>query len=181
MVVVLLIGALYIVQRLLVPKYQTGIVEGSMVEEYYKDRSDHEVLFVGDCEVYENFSTIELWRKYGITSYIRGSAQQLTWQSYYLLEDALKYETPKVVVFNVLALKYNEPQSEAYNRMSIDGMKWSMSKVNDIKASMTDEENFLLLLLSLALNRTNLYGLCTKQMQLVPSIELIVSSYHNKC
>lgn len=140
---VLLIGALYIVQRLLVPKYQTGIVEGSMVEEYYKDRSDHEVLFVGDCEVYENFSTIELWRKYGITSYIRGSAQQLTWQSYYLLEDALKHETPKVVVFNVLALKYNEPQSEAYNRMSIDGMKWSMSKVNDIKASMTDEENFV--------------------------------------
>ncbi len=143
LVAVLLIGALYIVQRLLVPKYQTGIVEGSMVEEYYKDRSDHEVLFVGDCEVYENFSTIELWRKYGITSYIRGSAQQLTWQSYYLLEDALKYETPKVVVFNVLALKYNEPQSEAYNRMSIDGMKWSMSKVNDIKASMTDEENFV--------------------------------------
>ena len=46
--------------------------------------------------------------KYGITSYIRGSAQQLTWQSYYLLEDALKHETPKVVVFNVLALKYNE-------------------------------------------------------------------------
>lgn len=107
LVAVLLIGALYIVQRLLVPKYQTGIVEGSMVEEYYKDRSDHEVLFVGDCEVYENFSTIELWRKYGITSYIRGSAQQLTWQSYYLLEDALKHETPKVVVFNVLALKYN--------------------------------------------------------------------------
>ena len=61
LVAVLLIGALYIVQRLLVPKYQTGIVEGSMVEEYYKDRSDHEVLFVGDCEVYENFSTIELW------------------------------------------------------------------------------------------------------------------------
>lgn len=48
-----------------------------------------------------------------------------------------------MVVFNVLALKYNEPQSEAYNRMSIDGMKWSMSKVNDIKASMTDEENFV--------------------------------------
>ena len=41
LVAVLLIGALYIVQRLLVPKYQTGIVEGSMVEEYYKDRSDH--------------------------------------------------------------------------------------------------------------------------------------------
>lgn len=137
------VTALYLLQRLLVPKYQTGIVEGSMIEEYYKDDVDHEVLFVGDCEVYENFSTITLWEKYGISSYIRGSAQQLTWQSYYLLEDALRYETPKVVVFNVLALKYNEPQSEAYNRMSIDGMRWSSSKINNIKASMTEEENFI--------------------------------------
>lgn len=137
------VTALYLLQRLLVPKYQTGIVEGSMIEEYYKDDVDHEVLFVGDCEVYENFSTITLWEKYGISSYIRGSAQQLTWQSYYLLEDALRYETPKVVVFNVLALKYNEPQSEAYNRMSIDGMRWSSSKVNNIKASMTEDENFI--------------------------------------
>lgn len=144
-VIVLLctIASLYVLQRLLVPKYQTGIVEGSMIEEYYKDESDHEVLFIGDCEVYENFSTITLWEKYGITSYIRGSAQQLTWQSYYLLEDALRYETPKVVVFNVLALKYNEPQSEAYNRMSIDGMKWSQSKIDNIKASMMDDENFI--------------------------------------
>lgn len=143
LVLVLVIGSLYLLQRLLVPKYQTGIVEGSMVEEYYKDKSNHEVLFVGDCEVYENFSTITLWENYGITSYIRGSAQQLTWQSYYLLEDALRYETPKVVVFNVLALKYNEPQSEAYNRMSIDGMKWSSSKINNIMASMTKEENLI--------------------------------------
>lgn len=142
-VAVLLVGSLYVTQRLLVPKYQTGIVEGSMIEEYYKDESDHEVLFVGDCEVYENFSTITLWENYGITSYIRGSAQQLTWQSYYLLEDTLRYEKPKVVVFNVLALKYNEPQSEAYNRMSIDGMRWSSAKIDNIKASMTDEESFI--------------------------------------
>lgn len=43
----LLIGTLYILQRLLIPKYQTGIVEGSMVEEYYDDKSDHEVVFIG--------------------------------------------------------------------------------------------------------------------------------------
>ncbi len=133
---------LYIVQCLLVPKYQTGVVEGSMIEEYYKDKSSHEVIMVGDCEVYENISTIELWKEYGITSYIRGSAQQLAWQSYYLLEDTLRYETPKVVVFNVLALKYNEPQSEAYNRMTLDGMRWSSSKVDAINASMTEDEKF---------------------------------------
>lgn len=143
LVFALTIGTLAFLQALLVPKYQTGIVEGSMIEEYYKDKSDHEVVFIGDCEIYENFSPITLWEKYGITSYMRGSAQQLIWHSYYLLEDTLRYETPKVVVFNVLSLKYNEPQSEAYNRMSIDGMEWSMAKVNNIMASMTEEENFI--------------------------------------
>ena len=136
------LAVIFVLQCLLVPKYQSGVVEGSMIAEYYKDKTRHDVVIIGDCEVYENISTVELWRKYGITSYIRGSAQQLPWQSYYLLEDTLNYETPEVVVFNVLSLKYNEPQSEAYNRMTLDGMRWSTSKVNAIRASMTDDENF---------------------------------------
>ena len=141
--IILLIAMLWLAQKILVPKYQGTIVEGAMIEEYYKETTDHDVVFIGDCEVYENISPIKLWEEYGITSYIRGSAQQLPWQSYYLLEDTLRYETPKVVVFNVLALKYNKPQNEAYNRMTLDGMRWSSSKIKDIKASMTDEEHFI--------------------------------------
>ncbi|MCD7745326.1 MAG: SGNH/GDSL hydrolase family protein [Lachnospiraceae bacterium] len=134
---------LFLLQLLFLPKYMSDIPEGAMIAEYYEETTEHEVIFVGDCEVYENFSPITLYENYGITSYIRGSAQQLVWQSYYLLEDTLRYETPKVVVFNVLALKYDEPQSEAYNRMTIDGMKWSSSKIGAIRASMTEDENFL--------------------------------------
>lgn len=129
-------------QRLLMPKYMSDVVEGNLIADYYNSSYDHDVLFIGDCEVYENISPVKLWEDYGISSYIRGSAQQLIWQSYYLLEDALRYETPDVVVFNVLSMKYAEPQNEAYNRMSIDGMRWSMSKVNAIRASMTEEEDF---------------------------------------
>ena len=131
------------VQRLLQPKYMSDVVEGNLVADYYNSNYAHDVLFVGDCECYENFSPVTLWEEYGIPSYIRGSAQQLIWQSYYLLEDALRYEAPKVVIFNVLSMKYGTPQNEAYNRMSIEGMKWSSSKVGSIKASMTDEESFL--------------------------------------
>jgi hypothetical protein len=138
-----LIGSLYILQRLFIPKYMSGIVEGSLIEDYYKEEKNHDVVFIGDCEVYENFSPITLWEKYGITSYIRGSAQQLIWQSYYLLEETLKYEKPKVVVFNVLSMKYDEPQKEAYNRMTLDGMKMSFSKLNSIKASMLKEESII--------------------------------------
>src|SRR5690606_35053065 len=92
---------------------------------------------------FSNISPVTLWEDYGITSYIRGSAQQLIWQSYYLLEETLTYEKPDVVVFNVLAMKYNEPQHEAYNRMTIDGMKMSKSKLGAINASMLEEENFI--------------------------------------
>ena len=123
--------SLWFLQRLLMPKYMGQVVEGALIAEYYQETTNHDVIFIGDCEVYENFSPITLWEKYGITSYIRGSAQQLIWQSYYLLEETLQYEKPDIVVFNVLAMQYNEPQKEAYNRMTLDGMKWSLSKVKE--------------------------------------------------
>lgn len=129
--------------RLVKPKYADGILEGAFIREYYDETTTHDVIFVGDCEVYENFSPVKLWRDYGITSYIRGSAQQLIWQSYYLLEDTLRYETPKVVVYNVQSLVHDEPQREEYNRMTLDGMRWSGSKLRSICASMTEEEQFL--------------------------------------
>lgn len=142
---ILTIAVLFLLQQLLVPKYMSEIYEGAMIGEYYEEvkQGRHQVLFVGDCELYENISPITLYQEYGITSYIRGSAQQLVWQSYYLLEDTLRYETPDVVVFSVLAMKFNEPQNEAYNRMSIDGMRLSPSKIGAVLASKTEEESVL--------------------------------------
>lgn len=132
-----------LLQRLLMPKYVDGIVEGAFVAEYYKEVKDHDVLFVGDCEVYENFSPAVLWQVFGVNSYIRGSAEQYIFQSYYLLEDALRYEKPEVVVFNIQSLQFSEAQSEAYNRMSLEGMRWSPTKVKAIFASMKEGEHFL--------------------------------------
>ncbi len=140
---VILVFGLYLLQELVKPKYMSGILEGAMIAEYYEEEADHDVIFIGDCELYENFSPIVLWEEYGINSYIRGSAQQLIWQSYYLMEETLAYEKPKAMVFNVLSMKYNEPQNEAYNRMTLDGMKWSTSKLKSINASMTNEESMI--------------------------------------
>lgn len=142
-VTVVIVGSsLFLLQELLQPKYMSDVVEGRLIAEYYEEEKDHDVIFIGDCEVYENFSPKVLWEQYGINSYIRGSAQQLIWQSYYLLEDTLRYEKPDVVIFNVLSMKYNDPQKEAYNRMSLEGMRWSASKVKAIQASMTEAEEF---------------------------------------
>ena len=138
---------LWLLQALLIPKYQEKNQEGALISEYYANAGDNDVIFIGDCEVYENFSPITLWEEYGIPSCIRGSPQQMIWQSYYLMEETLRYETPKVMVFNVLSMQYDSPEStgndtrrEAYNRMTLDGMRWSSSKWKAILASMTEQE-----------------------------------------
>jgi hypothetical protein len=143
LLVAVTLSLLGLLQMLVMPKYQTELLEGGLIADYYQEPvKDHDVIFVGDCEVYEDFSPITLWEDYGITSYIRGSAQQLIWQSYYMLEDTLRYEKPDVVIFNVLSMKYGEPQNEAYNRMSIDAMPLSMTKFRNIQASMVSGEEW---------------------------------------
>ena len=143
----LTLALLTLLQALVTPKYMGDVKEGALIAEYYENAGNNDVIFIGDCEVYENFSPITLWEEYGIPSYIRGSAQQLIWQSYYLMEETFRYETPKVMVFNVLSMKYDtnrstgsQSQREAYNRMTLDGMRLSKSKWDSIFASMTEEE-----------------------------------------
>ena len=132
-----------LVQNLLRPKYMTDLVEGSMLSQYYRESGGHDVIFIGDCEVYANISPMELYRTAGIKAYVRGSSQQLIWQSYHVLEETLRYETPKAVVYNVNAMRHGAPVSEAYNRLTLDNMRWSREKVDMILASMTEEEDFL--------------------------------------
>lgn len=142
LIVLLLLGIFWFLNILVSPKYMESLVEGSMISEYYDTPKNHEVLFIGDCEVYANFSPMVLYEEEGISSYIRGSSQQLIWQSYGILKETLKYEKPKVVIFNVNAMRYSTPVSEAYNRLTIDKMKWSKEKIEMIFSSMTEEENF---------------------------------------
>lgn len=135
--------ALTFLTMLLQPKYMEDLVEGSMISQYYGEYGGHDVIFLGDCEVYANFSPMELYREAGITSYVRGSSQQLIWQSYSVLKETFRYETPKAVVYNVNAMRYDKPVSEAFNRLTIDKMRWSMDKVDIIHSSMMEEESFL--------------------------------------
>jgi hypothetical protein len=142
-VLLIFVLVLSFVTRLLTPKYMETLVEGSFVSQYYREDKNHDVVFIGDCEVYANFSPMELYREAGITAYVRGTSQQLIWQSYYLLKETLKYETPKAVVWNVNAMRYSEPVKEEFHRLTMDQMRWSEEKVGMILASMTEEETFL--------------------------------------
>ena len=134
----------FFLQKIVVPKYMSHPVEGAMMREYYESEATHDIIFIGDCEFYESITPVILWERYGITSYVRGSAQQLIWQSYYVLKDTLLIEKPKAVVFNVTELKYGETQNEAYTRLCLDGMKSLKYRLAAAGLSLKEENESLL-------------------------------------
>ena len=132
--------------RLLTPKHVLMLCEGALVGEYYLESDEgreHQVIFLGDCEAYGCFIPAIIWKNYGVTSFVRGSPAARAWQSYYLLLDTLRYEKPKVVVLSVYALCHGEPESEAYNRLALDGMRMSKIKLDAIRASVTEDESVI--------------------------------------
>ena len=136
-----LLLSLLCLNRLFLPKYTGRVVEGRFIEEYYREPENHDVLFLGDCEVYENISPVRLWELYGITSWIRGSAQQTIPQSWYLLKETLEYEKPRAVVLSVSAMQQIEQVNETYNRMTLDGMRWSRCKLGAILDTKMEGEH----------------------------------------
>ena len=62
-VVLIPVVCLYLLTLLLTPKYVNDIPEGSMIAEYYKSEKNNDVLILGDCEVYENISTVKMWEQ----------------------------------------------------------------------------------------------------------------------
>ncbi len=142
--ILLTLALCFLFQELTVPKYMSHPYEGAMMAEYYNAETKHDVIFLGDCEFYESISPVTLWEEYGISSYVRGSPQQLIWQSYYVLLDTLKHETPKVVVFNATELHIGEVQSEAYTRLALDGLKDIGYRLEAAKLSLKEENESLL-------------------------------------
>ena len=52
------VAILILLQMLLTPKYMEHSPEGALIGEYYESAGGNDVIFIGDCEVYENFSPI---------------------------------------------------------------------------------------------------------------------------
>lgn len=103
---VLLVYATYV----LTPKYDYGIC--SMVNLYEQPKESMDVLTIGTSLAYAGVNTNVLWSEYGIASYNLCSAEQPYWVSYYLLKEALKTQSPKVVVLDAKPSIYEQDHSK---------------------------------------------------------------------
>lgn len=113
---------------------------------YEMNKNSVEVLFLGSSHAASSFIPQELYENYGITSYNLGCEQQNLIVSYFWLKEALRFQTPKVVVLDCYMLfdfdKF-EPLNtgESFTRKAIDFMKWSAVKREAVKAICNYDKN----------------------------------------
>ncbi len=127
---------LHIATQILIPKWivpkdsrMTYVVKG-----FYEEPKDSlDVLFMGNSDVYRGISPIKMWDEYGFTSYVFSTAGSRMWTAYYLLEESLKYQNPKLIVLN-MDFTFNESDaSEANYRKAFDNMKLGTTKIKAIQ------------------------------------------------
>ena len=124
------------INQLLEPEYfitNPWPTTATFVGFYEMEQDTVDVLFLGSSHAAAAFSPQELYDGYGITSYNLGSEQQNLLITYYWLKEALRYQSPKVVVLDCLMLFSYMPSevlntTEGFARKAIDPMRWGAVK-----------------------------------------------------
>ncbi|MCR5610471.1 MAG: hypothetical protein K6F68_01370 [Clostridiales bacterium] len=122
---------LFTAVNLLFTPSHAGVSEFGQVGAFYKEpRNTIDVIGLGSCNLYTSLSPVVMYEKTGITSYNICCADQEFSTSYYYLKDALKTQSPKVVVVEALFfLAENTKKREPYNRLALDYMPLSLNKL----------------------------------------------------
>ena len=110
-------------------------------------RNSLDVLFVGDSDIYNGISPMEIYEKYGITSYDYASSAASNLLMYYMMLEALKTQTPKVVVMDETSIfGYKEGESNTHRAMDLmplDDVKLKLITDPGYKFNVGDQLTFL--------------------------------------
>ena len=140
----ILASLLYYINGVLLIKRNDGLTP--MQNFYVQEENTIDVLLLGSSHTGMNLDTEVLWNEYGISSYALWGSMQPFWNTYYFLMEALKTQTPKVIILDVYAATFDfEYSDEARQLTNVGGMNLSLNKWNAIKASAPRERWFDLL------------------------------------
>ena len=117
------------------------------VHNYYtlpKDTVD--VLVLGTSHAGMNVSTKTMWDEYGIAGYRFWGSIQPIWSTYYYLLEALKYQTPKVVLLDAYSATFDQEYgSYPVQVKNTIGLRFSKEKIENIWASVPQGERAFML------------------------------------
>jgi hypothetical protein len=128
--------------------YLSGILRAKQVatggstfvlEEFYQQEKDTvDVCFMGSSQVIWGINNMKMYEDYGISSISVGSGDQPLLVTYFLLKEVDKRQSLKNVVLDMSMLY--EKEMESRYRRNIDGMHWSINKLQAILAHVGSEE-----------------------------------------
>ena len=140
--IVVIVLVLYMINTLLMPKYylsNTYWPTTSSYRAFYEmEKNSIDVLFFGSSYCVNSFSPMEIYNQYGIRSFNLGAEQQSIFLSYYWLKEALRFQSPSVVILEDYFLKSINPKepinmNEGLIRKCLDPMRWSNVKLEAVK------------------------------------------------
>ena len=134
----ILISALYGTNRIFKVKYGDGIYD--MTTFYQLEDNTVDVLILGSSHAFENINTGTLWEEYGMASYILAGSIQPMWNTYYYLQEALKTQTPELIVLEGFCTTFDQEFIDDSRIIkNTYGMKWSPDKLAAMKISAPKE------------------------------------------
>lgn len=83
---------------------ESGIIDSSANGFLSEKQDTIDVLILGDSESYCSFVPAQLWRDYGLTSYVCGTSQQKLCYTEEFLHKALERQSPKIVILEANAM-----------------------------------------------------------------------------
>ena len=129
--------ALYV----LTPKHDYGIC--SMVTYYQQPKGTVDVLVLGTSAAYSDINTNILWEEYGLAVYDLCGAEMPYWAIYYYLKEALKTQTPKLILLDAKPSIYSQPYSKSARVVhSTYGIRSPINRVGAIIASTRSDNTF---------------------------------------
>ncbi len=137
------IGLFIIIGHIFMPKrfsYAQSSEDGKLRYYYNEEKDSIDVLILGTSHAYRGILPMEMYQLYGIKSYNLATSTQPIEVTYYVLREAIKYQSPKVIIWDVSNL-YIDNASEARWKLVTDEMKIGVNKISLIREYLKKAEN----------------------------------------
>ena len=101
---------------------------------FFEQEADFDVLFLGTSHVINGIFPMELWNDYGIVSYNFGGHGNRLATSYWVMENAFDYTSPKLIVIDCYMLSEPDKIASDFSHMHsvFDAFPFSKTKVNTV-------------------------------------------------
>ncbi len=105
-----------------------------------------DILCVGSSHMFCGLNPAQMYKDHGFAAYIIAHGSQSPWQSYYYLKEALRTQTPQLVILDVYMFQYDYEAYQDYQTVvNLLNTPLSCNKISALNASVAESKLNILL------------------------------------